>query len=172
MYKNFKLTEEEKSQILEMHQSRGYRKPIKEQNNNDEMGNSIETSIPDPVKDLFKNYGLKLTQKRNQGLSDSGYSLIFDLEQVPFDVKFKDGILTLKLSDYGDNVLKNHLKREYNFEFNRPNIDFEIGILNDFLNRSTQILLKNREKEKIDYDDNPHLDSERRTFRSMMGGSD
>lgn len=31
MYKNFKLTEEEKSQILEMHQSHGYKKPLNEQ---------------------------------------------------------------------------------------------------------------------------------------------
>lgn len=35
MYKNFKLTEEEKSQILEMHQSHGYKKSINELDDRD-----------------------------------------------------------------------------------------------------------------------------------------
>lgn len=35
MYKNFKLTDKERLQILEMHQSHGYKKPISEQ---EEMG--------------------------------------------------------------------------------------------------------------------------------------
>jgi hypothetical protein len=36
MYKNFKISEEEKRQILEMHQSRGYKKPLNENINYDE----------------------------------------------------------------------------------------------------------------------------------------
>ncbi len=31
MYKNFNLTEKERQQIMEMHQSRGYKKPMNEQ---------------------------------------------------------------------------------------------------------------------------------------------
>lgn len=38
MYKNFNLTEEEKSQILEMHQSHGYKKSLKEQEDSEQMG--------------------------------------------------------------------------------------------------------------------------------------
>ena len=40
MYKNFKLTEGERSEILKMHGSYGYRKPLKEQ---EEMGGSMES---------------------------------------------------------------------------------------------------------------------------------
>jgi hypothetical protein len=48
-------------------------------------------------------------------------------------------------------------------------LDFELGLLSDFLGRVTNILLTSR---KVDMDDNPHLEPEGRTFRSMMGGTD
>lgn len=41
MYKNFKLTDEERKQIMEMHQSRGYRKPLTE-----DMDSSVDMEIP------------------------------------------------------------------------------------------------------------------------------
>lgn len=47
MYKNFKLTEEEKNQILEMHQSNGYKKPLNEQ--------EISGANIDDVKKYFEN---------------------------------------------------------------------------------------------------------------------
>lgn len=38
MYKNFKITEEEKQQILESHKKHGYKKPLNEQYEDESMG--------------------------------------------------------------------------------------------------------------------------------------
>jgi len=41
MYKNFKLTDEERKQIMEMHQSHGYKKPL-----NEDMDSSVDIEQP------------------------------------------------------------------------------------------------------------------------------
>lgn len=50
MYKNFKITEEERQQILESHMSHGYKKPLNEQSNDDstqEVPNDVENDNKD-----------------------------------------------------------------------------------------------------------------------------
>lgn len=46
MYKNFNLTEEERKQIMEMHESQGYKKPLVEQEEDEtETGLSVESFV-------------------------------------------------------------------------------------------------------------------------------
>jgi uncharacterized protein YkvS len=47
MYKNFNLTDEERKQIMEMHQTHGYKKPLVEQEEEDETetGLSLESFV-------------------------------------------------------------------------------------------------------------------------------
>jgi hypothetical protein len=42
MYKNFKITEEERQQILESHMSHGYKKPLNEQSDDDSTQDTEE----------------------------------------------------------------------------------------------------------------------------------
>lgn len=53
MYKNFNLTDEERKQIMEMHKSYGYRKPMNEQEENYDVSEEEvdEATAPEPVKD-------------------------------------------------------------------------------------------------------------------------
>lgn len=45
MYKNFKITEKERKQILKLHESKGYKKPINEQSDFSDEKTSKEIAI-------------------------------------------------------------------------------------------------------------------------------
>jgi hypothetical protein len=102
--------------------------------------------------------------------TETGYSLVWDNDIPSFDISFNGGVLRLTTKEFIP--LKNNLKGSYTFEFNNGDMDFELGLLSDFLGRVANILLQNSTSSKVDMDDNPHLEPEGRTFRSMMGGTD
>ena len=166
MYKNFSLTDEERKEILEQHVSHGYGKPL----NEDAMRMESGLSLPGGVERIFKKYGFEVMDRTMYASTETGYSLVWDNKIPSFDISFNGGILRLTTKEFIP--LKNNLKSSYTFEFNNGDMSFELGLLSDFLERVTNILLQNRTAPKVDMDDNPHLEPEGRTFRSMMGGTD
>jgi hypothetical protein len=83
MYKNFKLTDEERKQILEMHESHGYKKPVNEQIVSVEQGSEIDLIISTKDKE-FVNYINKIN-KMKQGRDN----LYFGSFNMYFDGKTK-----------------------------------------------------------------------------------
>ena len=76
MYKNFNLTESERKEIMEMHMSHGYRKPLKEEIINLETyngENDIITEISlvgisqdgNPITKIILNSGLNRSENKN-----------------------------------------------------------------------------------------------------------
>jgi hypothetical protein len=166
MYKNFSLTDEERKEILEQHISHGYRQPL----NEDAMRMESGLSLPGGVEKIFKKYGFEVMDRTMYASTETGFSLVWDNDIPSFDISFNGGVLRLTTKEFIP--LKNNLKSSYTFEFNNGDMSFELGLLSDFLERVTNILLQNRTAPKVDMDDNPHLDSERKTFNSMMGGTE
>jgi hypothetical protein len=166
MYKNFNLTDEERKEIMEQHVSHGYGKPL----NEDAMRMESGLSLPGGVERIFKQYGFEVMDRTMYASTETGYSLVWDNNIPSFDISFNGGILRLTTKEF--TPLKYNLKSSYTFEFNNGDMDFELGLLSDFLGRVANILLQNSTSSKVDMDDNPHLEPEGRTFRSMMGGTD
>ena len=144
MYKNFNLTESEKEQILNMHMSHGYKKPL----NEDAMRQESGLSLPKEVMRIFKNGGFELMDKKRSSMTETGYSLVWDNDIPSFDVSFDGGILRLITKEFMP--LKNNLKNDYTFEFIQNDKSFELGLLSDFLERVTNILLRSRKESKVD----------------------
>lgn len=146
MGKRFIISDEERKQIMEMHQSYGYKKPINEQEENvDELSiPGMDDKVLNKIKMVVNKSGFDIDENTHWKKNEFGISFEGD---VVLDLSFKNGILTLSKSEFGEGfVLDKFLKKTYTFEFNRDNIDFELRLLRDFLKRVAEIILKYQSK--------------------------
>jgi hypothetical protein len=101
MYKNFKITEEEKKQILESHMSHGYKKPLNEQSNDDstqvtnretldskleKFAISVTGGISDLMDDAFRESANKMDMSISNDMADKIISL---LDEIKDDVRME-----------------------------------------------------------------------------------
>ncbi len=121
---------------------------------------NYDLQLPSEVSNLFNKYGFQVMNRSQYAFGDREHTLVFDNDIPSFGISFEDGILKLEPTDY--RPLRENLKRQYIFEFNRDSMDFELTLLNDFLDRVTQILLK-------DKDFNKQQDDEQRQWEYMNG---
>ena len=112
---------------------------------------NYDLELPSEVSNLFQKYGFEVLNRSQYAFGDREHTLVFDNEIPSFAVAFEDGILKLEPTDY--RPLRDNLKRQYTFEFNRESMGFELSLLNDFLDRVTKILLKDSEESSVENDD-------------------
>lgn len=116
---------------------------------------NYDLELPSEVSNLFQKYGFEVLNRSQYAFGDREHTLVFDNEIPSFGVAFDGGILKLEPTDY--RPLRDNLKRQYTFEFNRESMGFELSLLNDFLDRVTKILLKDRdvdgEESSVENDD-------------------
>lgn len=106
MYKNFNLTEEEKKQIMKMHKSHGYKKPINEEEEyEDEESESNEMKIGDLVFMSTKKFNVDVYTGEDDS---SSFRLTRDGNNDIVDVK-----ITMNMSDiYSDEQLIEFVKQK------------------------------------------------------------
>ena len=110
MYKNFKITEEERQQILESHMSHGYKKPL-----NDRLINENEPTNP-KKEQVFMS---KFFNEPIENFEDEIGNLFRDVEQhfTSYD-GIDDSYYTLlkmvidKIDQVSDNLRYEHLEKE------------------------------------------------------------
>lgn len=112
---------------------------------------NYDLELPSEVSNLFQKYGFEVLNRSQYAFGDREHTLVFDNDIPSFGVAFDGGILKLEPTDY--RPLRDNLKRQYTFEFNRDSMDFELSLLNDFLDRVTKILLKDSEESSVENDD-------------------
>ena len=119
-----------------------------------------DLELPSEISSLFQKYGFQVMNRFQYAFGDREHTLVFDNDIPSFGIAFDGGILKLEPTDY--RPLRDNLKRQYTFEFNRDSMSFELSILNDFLDRVTQILLKGKDFDK-------QQDDEQRQWEYMNG---
>jgi hypothetical protein len=119
-----------------------------------------DLELPSEISSLFQKYGFQVMNRSQYAFGDREHTLVFDNDIPSFGIAFDGGILKLEPTDY--RPLRDNLKRQYTFEFNRDSMSFELSILNDFLDRVTQILLKGKDFDK-------QQDDEQRQWEYMNG---
>jgi hypothetical protein len=95
MYKNFKITEEEKKQILESHMSHGYKKPLNEQSDDDstqytdqetldskleKFAISVEGGISDLMEEAFQESSNKMDMSVSDDMANKIISLLDEIK--------------------------------------------------------------------------------------------
>ena len=96
MYKNFNLTDEERKQIIEMHMSRGYKKPLNEQLFNDEGEQMMSyRQYQDYNKPLERDYE-DMYNDEEEDDNDNDYYI-----DAPIGRRLKDGTM-IKFRDADD----------------------------------------------------------------------
>ena len=96
MYKNFNLTDEERKQIIEMHMSRGYKKPLNEQLFNDEGEQMMSyRQYQDYNKPLERDYE-DMYNDEEEDDNDNDYYI-----DAPIGRRLKDGTM-IKFRDDDD----------------------------------------------------------------------
>ncbi len=119
-----------------------------------------DLQLPSEISSLFQKWGFKVMNRSEYAFGDREHTLVFDNDIPSFGISFEDGILKLEPTDY--RPLRENLKRQYIFEFNRESMGFELSLLNDFLDRVTKILLKGKDFDK-------QQDDEQRQWEYMNG---
>jgi len=119
-----------------------------------------DLQLPSEISSLFQKWGFKVMNRSEYAFGDREHTLVFDNDIPSFGIAFEDGILKLEPTDY--RPLRENLKRQYIFEFNRESMGFELSLLNDFLDRVTKILLKGKDFDK-------QQDDEQRQWEYMNG---
>lgn len=119
-----------------------------------------DLQLPSEISSLFQKWGFKVMNRSEYAFGDREHTLVFDNDIPSFGIAFEDGILKLEPTDY--RPLRENLKRQYIFEFNRESRGFELSLLNDFLDRVTKILLKGKDFDK-------QQDDEQRQWEYMNG---
>jgi len=119
-----------------------------------------DLELPSEISSLFQKYGFQVMNRSQYAFGDREHTLVFDNDIPSFGIAFDGGILKLEPTDY--RPLRDNLKRQYTFEFNRDSMSFELSILNDFLDRVTKILLKGKDFDK-------QQDDEQRQWEYMNG---
>lgn len=113
-----------------------------------------DLQLPSEISSLFQKYGFQVMNRSQYAFGDREHTLVFDNDIPSFAIDFDGGILKLEPTDY--RPLRDNLKRQYTFEFNRgpmsmvfkDRFKFELSMLNDFLDRVTKILLKGKDFDK------------------------
>lgn len=121
---------------------------------------NYDLQLPSEISSLFQKWGFKVMNRSEYAFGDREHTLVFDNDIPSFGISFEDGILKLEPTDY--RPLRENLKRQYIFEFNRESMGFELSLLNDFLDRVTKILLKGKDFDK-------QQDDEQRQWEYMNG---
>lgn len=119
-----------------------------------------DLELPSEISSLFQKYGFQVMNRSQYAFGDREHTLVFDNDIPSFGIAFDGGILKLEPTDY--RPLRDNLKRQYTFEFNRESMGFELSLLNDFLDRVTKILLKGKDFDK-------QQDDEQRQWEYMNG---
>ena len=119
-----------------------------------------DLQLPSEISSLFQKWGFQVMNRSQYAFGDREHTLVFDNDIPSFGIAFEDGILKLEPTDY--RPLRENLKRQYIFEFNRESMGFELSLLNDFLDRVTKILLKGKDFDK-------QQDDEQRQWEYMNG---
>jgi len=117
-----------------------------------------DLKLPSEITNLFKKWGFEVLNRDRYAFGDREHTLVFDNNIPAFGIAFEGGILKLEPTDY--RPLRENLKRQYTFEFDRESMGFELSLLNDFLDRVTKILLKDRKVEEPEINDNSNFDKE------------
>lgn len=117
-----------------------------------------DLKLPSEITNLFKKWGFEVLNRDRYAFGDREHTLVFDNNIPAFGITFEGGILKLEPTDY--RPLRENLKRQYTFEFDRESMGFELSLLNDFLDRVTKILLKDRKVEEPEINDNSNFDKE------------
>jgi hypothetical protein len=93
MYKNFNITEEERKQIMEMHQTHGYKKPLNEQYEDESMGDDTndgsgqDLEAEDIIYIPIRKFTIYVTSKEEDGFDEVPVIVSVDDEGNPvFDV--------------------------------------------------------------------------------------
>ena len=107
-----------------------------------------DLKLPSEITNLFKKWGFEVLDRDRYAFGDREHTLIFDNNIPAFGITFQEGILKLEPTEY--RPLRENLKRQYTFEFNRESMEFELSLLNDFLDRVTKILLKGRKVDEYE----------------------
>jgi len=119
-----------------------------------------DLQLPSEISSLFQKYGFQVMNRSQYAFGDRKHTLVFDNDIPSFAIDFDGGILKLEPTDY--RPLRDNLKRQYTFEFDRDSMSFELSLLNDFLDRVTMILLKGKDFDK-------QQDDEQRQWEYMNG---
>jgi len=115
MYKNFNITEEEKKQILESHQSYGYKKPISEQSEERNFIRAVQTFLNSKKIYGSKNVPLIVDGKTDNNLT-SQTSQAISKYQSSIGVSPSDGVwgenTWNKMPKEDEKKLKNFMAQE------------------------------------------------------------
>lgn len=133
MYKNFKITEEEKKKIMEMHKNHGYKKPLNEQSvDNDEETEDNEMSVDSLV--FFEISKFKIYVSTEDGgdetilaLTTDGDSNVIDIEMdTNMSEIYSDEQIIEFVRKKVDEGLFNNVPHHISFDMNKGEIfDFE-----------------------------------------------
>lgn len=123
MYKNFKLTEEERQQILESHMSHGYKKPLKENNSDNQNSEEfIKMKFFDKKIEKFEDEMINLIEDAKDNFYNwKGVSFDSDIESSQKFDKLV-GMVVNKIEGFANELRMEYLENEPNDDqiMNRP----------------------------------------------------
>jgi len=111
-------------------------------------GQNLE--FPYQVSQLFNKLGFEIFDRTKYAMGDRKYTLMFNNKIPSFGVSFEDGNLILKTTDYLP--LKQNLKDAYSFDLSGDSMEFELGLLEHFLEKVIGIL-KDGDESSVENDD-------------------